>query len=57
MEMPENLYQWAWFTFFTVGALGGWGFFIIFGTAVWVEMKKRKHLGLRASFKRVLVDD
>lgn len=22
--MPETLPQWLWFTFFTVGSLGGW---------------------------------
>lgn len=55
--MPENLYEWMWFIFFTVGSLGGWAFISIFSIAVYDEMKKRRHAGLKSNFKQVLGND
>jgi hypothetical protein len=55
--MPENIYEWAWFTFFTVGALGGWLFWGIFAYTLWDEFKKRRVRTIRGHHRGVFGDE
>lgn len=42
MTLPVNLIEWLWFTFFTVGSLGGWAFGFTFGWVAFTEWRSSK---------------
>jgi len=42
MTLPANYIEWLWFTFFTVGALGGWSFLGAFAWVVVDEWRKNR---------------